>query len=468
MILSKELNGLQIFVLGLGRTGLSILDYLKHSGANVACWDDNERARVYAQSLGYTLEDLHKKSNWKNTDRLIISPGIAFLYPEPHKVVKNARESNVNIDNDIGLFFSSLHKIEWDRFQKQPKVIAITGSNGKSTTSFLIHHILQKIGIPSEIGGNFGKPVLSLKPFTDGEIKIIELSSYQIEAAKCLQPDISVFLNFSPDHLERHGGIGGYFHAKQRLFLTGNADKNIVGLDEKEGKFLFHCLDADRLGCDLNIPFSSENDLSHYKSSVFIKKGFLIERKGEKQVASIDLRPELDWLKTFNIQNICAAYAVCRSMNISPKIFSENLKTFKGLPHRNQLVVVRDGIKFINDSKATNAKSAVNSVNQHSNVHLILGGVAKRGGIEELLGSMKNVKRVYLIGEAAELFSKQLGSAINFEISKTLDFAVKSASQNAVSGDSILLAPACASFDQFKDFEDRGNTFIKLVNELKN
>lgn len=463
MISVEELKGRNIYVLGLGKTGFSILNSLKDLGISCICWDDNLEAQKQAKGLGFVVQDLTKKTNWLKKDKLIISPGIPFLYPEPHTAVKTARCKNILIDNDIGLFFSYLNKEEWELFDNQPRLVAITGSNGKSTTSFLINHILQNLGIPSEIGGNFGKPVLNYSPFQDSEIKIIELSSYQTEVASRLSPDVSVFLNFSPDHLERHGGVGGYFSAKQRLFDIGNAQRNIIGIDDKEGEFLFNKLETNELTKGLNIAISTKRDVNRVSWSISIKDGFLLENRNEKCLASIDLRSNLSFLKKYNFQNLCAAYAIARSLGISPAAIEKSLESFKGLPHRNEVVLERNGVLYVNDSKATNVEAVSNSLQQYSNVHLILGGLPKKNGIKTLINHMAEVKKVYLIGQAAEAFSKELSDSVEFEISYTLEVAVMSARKNAISGDCILLAPACSSFDQFKNFEERGEKFSLLA-----
>tara|TARA_B100001996_G_scaffold127105_1_gene96423 strand:+ start:1395 stop:2801 length:1407 start_codon:yes stop_codon:yes gene_type:complete len=468
MILINEFSGSKAAVLGLGRTGISVLNSLNNSGVDTVCWDDNLDARQQAKELGFNVENILHGSNWAEFDLLIISPGISFLYPKPHDVVKKARQNNVRIDNDIGLFFSSIDKNYWEKFEKEPRIIGVTGSNGKSTTSFLISHLIERAGIPSEIGGNFGKPVLSFNPFKDGEVKIIELSSYQTEVASTLKCDISVFLNFSPDHLDRHGGAGGYFNAKQRLFTIGNSERNIICVDNKEGEFLFNSLETDELARGSNIAIASKRNISNYGWSVFINKGFLVEWKNRKQVASFDLKPRLSFLRSFNLQNICAAYAVARSLNISPKAIWESLDSFEGLTHRNQLVLEKDGVKYVNDSKATNVEAALNSILQYDSVRLILGGLAKKGGISKLTMHMNQVKKIYLIGDAAKDFSSELKGNVEYEISKTLEEAVNSATNDSVAGDCILLAPACASFDQFKDFEERGKKFISLVENIKN
>ena len=468
MISNNQFRGKNVFVLGLGRTGLSVLTAFQKVGIKAVGWDDNPKSREEARSFGFKIEDITFKTNWQNTDLLVISPGIPYLYPKPHQVIANARKKSVIIDNDMGIFFSALNMENWYEFDRQPKIIAVTGSNGKSTTSYLIKHIITNAGIRSEIGGHFGRPVLSFLPFTDGDVKIIELSSYQLEVARYLKADINIFLNFSPDHLERHGGIGGYFNAKKRLFTDGSSEKNIVCVDDIEGEYLYHSLESNELTKGLNVALSSSTKNMDFYNSVSIEENYLVEKSKGRRIASIDITEFMDKLKVYNYQNICAAYAACRALNISPKIIENSLKTFGGLPHRNQFILEKSGIKYINDSKATNVESVKNSISHYDNIHLILGGLPKEGGIINLVKYMGKVKRVYLIGDAVKLFSEQLSGSIDFEISNHLEVAIRSARRNATNGDCILLAPACASFDQFKDFEERGNKFISLVKGLQN
>ena len=237
MIPVQGVKGKRVAVLGLGRTGLSAARALVAGGAEVLCWDDGAAGRAAADVEDLPIEDL-SKTDWSEISLLVVSPGIPHLYPKPHPIIAAGMSAGVPVDNDIGLFFRSLATPEWDRMERPPRVVAVTGSNGKSTTSALIHHTLAEAGRPSQLAGNIGRGVLDLDPLGDGGIVVLELSSYQTELARALTPDIAVFTNLSPDHLDRHGGMGGYFAAKRRLFAEGGPDRAIIGVDEPEGLFL--------------------------------------------------------------------------------------------------------------------------------------------------------------------------------------------------------------------------------------
>ncbi|MEQ8256675.1 MAG: Mur ligase family protein, partial [Roseovarius confluentis] len=238
MIPVRGVEGQCVAVLGLGRSGLSAARALKAGGADVLCWDDNPAAREGAAEEGFDIRQFRSAADFADVGSLIVSPGIPHLYPEPNKVVAAAQEAGVPVDNDIGMFFQSLATKEWDSFDTPPRVIAVTGSNGKSTTSALIHHILQEAGREVQLAGNIGRGVLDIDPPGDGGVVVLELSSYQTELARALTPDVAVFTNLSPDHLDRHGGLGGYFAAKRRLFAEGGPDRAVIGVDEPEGLFL--------------------------------------------------------------------------------------------------------------------------------------------------------------------------------------------------------------------------------------
>ncbi len=464
MIPVRGYKGHKVAVLGLGRTGLSVLTALQAGGAEVVAWDDTEAARVEAAAQGFEIADLSKDKPWPGVKALIVSPGIPHLYPEPHPVVVKAQDLGVVIDNDVGLFFRSFATSDWDQFDVIPRIVCITGSNGKSTTTALTHHILNTCGKAAQMGGNIGVPVLNLDPAIDGDIIILELSSYQTEVARALAPDISVFLNLSPDHLDRHGGMGGYFAAKSRLFALGGAEKSIIGVDEKEGRFLAGQL---REEADTGDPVLRVSVTQRLKDgwSIFARKGFLAEWRRERQVASIDLRPMRNLPGTHNHQNACAAYAVARILGLGAKDIEAAMASYPGLPHRCQIVGDLGGVTFVNDSKATNADAAEKSLQAFENIHWIAGGKPKEGGIEPLKPLFDRVKHAYLIGEAAASFSASLGERPH-EVSGTLDAAVTSALAKAEPGDVVLLAPACASFDQFKSFEARGDAFVALVEKL--
>lgn len=456
MIPVKGYNGKRIGVLGLGRTGLATAAALQAGEALPVCWDDTPAARALAEVEGYEVEDISRPREAAALDLLVTSPGIPHLYPEAHKAIQAAWDHGVPVDNDIGLFFQSFASDEWGSFDRYPKVVCITGSNGKSTTSALLHHILQHAQRPSQLGGNIGKAVLSLEEASDGEVAVIELSSYQTDLARTLQPDVAIFLNLSPDHLDRHAGIGGYFAAKKRLFTQGLPERAIIGVDEPEGRFLSNVI---REG-DNVIEISTTRQLKGKGWSVFMRKGFLVEWRKGRQMAALDLRQMEGLPGVHNQQNACAAYAACRHLGLAPKVIEAAMASYGGLRHRCQQVGEAAGVKFINNSKATNANAAGKALLAFENILWIAGGQAKAGGIAGL--DFSAVKKAYLIGEAAPDFAAQLGNTPHV-ISGTLEAAVKAAKADATQGDTILLAPACASFDQFESFEQRGEVFERLV-----
>ena len=461
MISAQNVKNTSYAILGLGRSGLSVATALKASGAKVLCLDDNVDNLKIAENLGFTCT-VPDKINWNEIDVLLVSPGVPHHYPKPHIVVTAAIKNGVAIDNDIGLFFRSIGSADWEKFESIPKIIAVTGSNGKSTTSALIHHILQFENRPSQLAGNIGKGVFDLEPLTDGETIILELSSYQIEIANSLTPDVAVFTNFTPDHLERHGGIGGYYAAKKRLFTSGCPDRSIIGVDEFEGNLLAQEI-ADHLHDDRVIRVSSSSKITSMGWAVFANKGFLSEYRRGKQVASLDLRKCKSLQGSHNHQNICAAYATVRTLGVGPNSVKKALASFNGLSHRSQLVAEIGGVVFINDSKATNVDSAMKALKTFSQVRWICGGQQKEEDISRLNNVISNVKKAYIIGSDTTKFSSQISCEL--EICNTMERAVKTAFEDAIDGETILLAPAAASFDQYSSFEERGEDFL---NEIKN
>jgi UDP-N-acetylmuramoylalanine--D-glutamate ligase len=395
---------------------------------------------------------------------LVTSPGIPHLYPAPHPVIARALELGVPVDNDIGLFFQSAADDTWAEMETPPKVVAVTGSNGKSTTTALIHHILSEAGRPTQMAGNIGKGVLSIDPPQDGEVVVLELSSYQTDLARSLTPDVAVFTNLSPDHLDRHGGMGGYFAAKARLFTLGGPDRAVIGVDEAEGQFLAGQL-AQGAADDRVIRVSSGQKLEGFGWAVFARKGFLAEWRKGRQVASIDLREVKGLPGAHNHQNACAAYAACRSLGLAPKLIEAALHSFAGLPHRSQPVGERAGVRFVNDSKATNVDSAAKALQAFPRIRWIAGGMGKEGGIAALQPHLGSVVKAYLIGHSARDFALQLGDTPH-EICETMAQAVARAAAEAVAGEVVLLAPAAASFDQYPNFEKRGEDFAARVKAL--
>ena len=464
MIPVQGVENQTIAVLGLGRSGRATAAALAEGGANVVVWDDGADTRAQAQADGMTVLDLTRDANWDGIAALITSPGIPHLYPKPHPVIARAYELGVPVDNDIGLFFRSFATRDWDMFDTTPRVIAITGSNGKSTTTALIHHILRECGRPTQIGGNIGTGVLSLDPAHDGEVVVLELSSYQTDLARALTPDIAVFTNLSPDHLDRHGGPGGYFAAKRRLFAEGGPDRAIIGVDEPEGRYL-----ADQLamgpGDDRVIRISSGQKLERFGWSVFARKGFLSEYRKGRQVASLDLREVTGLPGEHNHQNAAAAYAATRALGLAPREIERAFHSFQGLPHRSQTVAEIDGVRWVNDSKATNVDAAAKALTAFQRIRWIAGGMGKDGGIEALAPHLGQVVKAYLIGHSARDFALQIGQT-PYEIADTMEQAVARARAEAQPGETVLLAPAAASFDQYPNFEKRGEHFTALVKAL--
>ncbi len=462
MIPVRGYAGSKVAVLGLGRSGLSAALALRAGGAEPIVWDDNEQSRIAADAEDLTIMDLSKDASWDGVVALIVSPGIAHLYPEPHPIIAKAWEKGVVVDNDIGLFFRSYATQDWDNFEVMPKIICITGSNGKSTTTALISHILGTTKRSVEMAGNIGRGVLDIEPATDGAVVVLELSSYQTDLARALAPDIAVFMNLSPDHLDRHNGMGGYFAAKRRLFVEGNPDRAVIGVDEIEGRFLANQLRQEATSGDPVISISSGRKLSGDGWNVFARKGFLAEWRKGRQVASIDLRNIVGLPGAHNHQNACAAYAVCRSIGMAPKAVEEALISFPSLPHRCQVLGTFNGVTFVNDSKATNVDAAEQALLAFKNIRWIVGGQAKDGGITSLAPHFDRVKKAYLIGESTTEFASQLGNTPHAQC-ETIANAVKAAVADADDGDVVLLAPACASFDQYRNFELRGDDFIAAV-----
>lgn len=462
MIPVRGYTGCKVAVLGLGRSGLTAARALRAGGAEPIVWDDNEKSRIAADAEDFVILDLNKNSSWQDIVCLIVSPGIPHLYPAPHPIVLKAWQNGVVVDNDIGLFFRSFATQEWDNFDVMPKVICVTGSNGKSTTTALIAHLLEGSNRKVVVAGNIGRGVLDIPPAQDGTIVVLELSSYQIDLARALAPDIAVFINLSPDHLDRHNGMGGYFYAKRRLFIDGNPDRAIIGVDEIEGQFLENQLRQDAKSGDPVISVSVNSKLQNNGWSVFSRKGFLAEWRKGRQVASIDLRSMSGLPGEHNHQNACCAYAVCRSIGLAPKLIEEKLNSYVGLTHRCQTVGTFNGVMYVNDSKATNVDAAKKALLAFKDILWIVGGESKEGGVLPLKPYFNRIKKAYLIGTDVSDLIKDL-SSIDFVIAGSISEAVRLASLDAEKNDVVLLAPACASFDQYENFEKRGDDFINNV-----
>ncbi len=461
MIPVRGFEGTRVAVLGLGRSGLSAVRALIAGGAEVVVWDDNPESRARAETEGLCVADLARAGALDGVSALVTSPGIPHLYPAPHPAIAAAMAAGVPVDNDIGLFFRSLATPDWDRLDRAPRVVAVTGSNGKSTTSALIHHILTQAGHPAQLAGNIGRGALDLDPPGEGGVVVLELSSYQTELARALTPDIAVFTNFSPDHLDRHAGLGGYFAAKRRLFAEGGPDRAVIGVDEAEGRYLAGQI-AEGPGDDRVIRVSVGTRLTGPGWAVFARKGFLGEYRKGRQVAAIDLRAMPGLPGAHNHQNACAAYAACRGLGLGPRVIEAGLASFEGLPHRSQLVAERGGVRFVNDSKATNVDSALKALLAFERIRWICGGLEKEGGLATLAPALPHVAKAYVIGREAAQFAMGL-AGVEAEICTTMARAVERAMAEAAPGEVVLLAPAAASFDQYDNFERRGEDFMAQV-----
>ncbi|MEM9343473.1 MAG: UDP-N-acetylmuramoyl-L-alanine--D-glutamate ligase [Pseudomonadota bacterium] len=464
MISVTGVSGQNIAVLGLGRTGLSAARALALGGASVIAWDDGAAGRDAAEAEGIPLKDFTRNGALEGVAGLIVSPGIPHLYPSPHPAILAAYDAGVPVDNDIGLFFRSFGQADWAMYDRTPRVVAITGSNGKSTTSALVHHVLEAAGIDSQLAGNIGRGVLDIDPPADGAVVVLELSSYQTELARSLTPDIAVFTNLTPDHLDRHGGIGGYFAAKRRLFAEGGPDRAVIGVDENEGRFLAGQL-AEGLGDDRVIRVSVLRKLAGPGWSVTARKGFLSETRKSRQIASIDLRQIPGLPGAHNHQNACSAYAALRTLGLAPRLIEDGFRSFEGLPHRSQRIAERDGVSYVNDSKATNPESAAMALKAFPKVRWIVGGQVKEGGFGELLTATQSVVKAYVIGRHAADTALLLGD-LPHEVCTDMSTAVAHATKDAEPGDTILLAPAAASFDQYDNFEQRGDAFTAAVDAI--
>ncbi|WP_299945168.1 UDP-N-acetylmuramoyl-L-alanine--D-glutamate ligase [uncultured Ruegeria sp.] len=460
MIPVKGFSGQKVAVLGLGRSGLTTARALRAGGAEPVCWDDNPAAREAAEGEGFACVDLRRHGAFDEIASLIVSPGIPHLYPTPNPVVAAALEAGVPVDNDIGLFFRSFAGPEWHNYDTPPRVIAVTGSNGKSTTAALIHHILSEAGRDSQLAGNIGRGVLDIDPGGDGSVVVLELSSYQTELARSLTPDVAVFTNLSPDHLDRHGGMGGYFAAKRRLFAEGGPDRAVIGIDEAEGAFLAGQL-SEGPSDDRVIRISVARKLTGPGWQVFARKGYLAEYRKGRQAGSIDLRGIKGLPGAHNHQNACAAYAACRSLGLAPRVIEDALHSFPGLPHRSQIIAEADGVTYVNDSKATNVDSALKALSAFKNIRWICGGLEKEGGLGALNAAGGHVIKAYVIGREAAGFAMQLETEA--QVCTTMAEAVEQAIADAQPGEVVLLAPAAASFDQYDNFEQRGDDFAAEV-----
>jgi UDP-N-acetylmuramoylalanine--D-glutamate ligase len=444
-------------VLGLGRTGRSVCRALRDSGARVWAWDDDPARRVEAAGAGVPIVDLGV-CNWDRIDRLVPSPGVPLTHPRPHRFVRRARAAGIPIVGDLELLVEN----EPDR-----RIVGVTGTNGKSTTTALIAHLLRSAGQGAQLGGNIGLPVLDLLPKPVEDIYVLEMSSYQLELTEHLRCAVAVILNVSPDHLERHGSLAGYVRAKHRILHNQRAsDWTVLGVDDDHGRRLYRKLaaKADRR----LLPVAVGRPLD---DGVYVIDGQLYDAIGGDAAPVLDLRPIASLRGAHNWQNAAAAYGAVRALGLAAEAAAGGLPDFQGLAHRLEAVATLGGVQFVNDSKATNSEAAARALASFDDIYWIAGGRPKECELAPVLPWLDRVRHAYLIGEAAEGFARTLAGRVAYTQSGDLPNAVRQAANAAWAAGKdaavVLLAPACASFDQFRDFEERGETFKALVAELQ-
>ncbi|MCP9630664.1 UDP-N-acetylmuramoyl-L-alanine--D-glutamate ligase [Rhodopseudomonas palustris] len=456
MIPITSLAGQSVAVFGLGGSGLASCHALRAGGAEVFACDDNLDRMVEAAQANFITADLRNVS-WTNFAALILTPGVPLTHPAPHWTVLKAREAGVEVIGDIELFCR-----ERKLHAPDAPFVAITGTNGKSTTTALIAHLMREAGYDTQMGGNIGTAILSLEPPQAGRVHVIEMSSYQIDLTPSLDPTVGIMLNVTEDHIDRHGTIEHYAAVKERLVAGVAADGTaIIGVDDGFGRDM-----ADRIAragkrvvrISVKQPLADGIVADHETIS-------RISGGASQQIARLGGIGSLRGLH--NAQNAAAASAAALALGVAPDVLQKGLRSFPGLAHRMEQVGRQGTTLFVNDSKGTNADATAKALASFGDIFWIAGGKPKTGGIESLAEYFPRIRKAYLIGEAAAEFSRTLEGRVPYEISRTLDNAVPAAARDAaVSGVAepvVLLSPACASFDQFRNFEIRGSKFRDLV-----
>lgn len=456
MIPASTFRDRRVALFGLGGSGLATAKSLVAGGAELTAWDDNPSQVEAASKAGIPVGEL-RDLDWTAVDTLVLAPGVPLTHPKPHWTVDLATSHGVEIIGDIEIFVR-------ERRAQAPgsPFIAITGTNGKSTTTALIAHLISHSGRDAQLGGNIGTAILTLAPPAAGRVHVVECSSYQIDLAPSLDPSAGLLLNLTPDHLDRHGSMQHYADVKARL--VAQSDVAIVGVDDA------YCRDiADRLESQARnvIRISKDQVL---EEGLFAQGSLIRQGRAGKLHDLVDLAGIATLRGGHNAQNAAAAIAACQAVGLSEEEIRDGLTAFPGLKHRMQPVARRGRVVFVNDSKATNAEAAAPALQSFEPIYWIAGGLPKEGGIAALEPFFPRIAKAYLIGEAAAGFAATIGAHAPFEISGTLDNAVASAARDAA-GDTaempaVLLSPACASFDQYRNFEVRGDAYVSLVSGL--
>jgi len=460
MIPSRYFANKTVAIFGLARTGLGAVRALVAGGTNVIAWDDSSAARDLGGQEGAELMPW-REWPWESIAALVLSPGVPLTHPAPHGVVEHANRAGVPVIGDVELFAHEVRTAA-DQPGKAP-VIAITGTNGKSTTTALVGHILNRCGFNAQIGGNIGNSVLELAPPTAKTIYVLEMSSFQIDLTPGLVPDVAVLSNLSPDHIDRHGTMENYAAIKARLMKqTARDGQVVIGVDDSHSSAILTQLSA--AGAAQVHPVSVGKVLGR---GVFVVDGALYDATGARAVRVMDMAAAPRLPGTHNWQNAALAFCAVRPFVSDTKAIAAAIASFPGLAHRMEDVGHIGKTVFINDSKATNADATARALAVYSDIFWIAGGKPKEGGIENLARYFPRIRKAYLIGEAAPQFARTLDGKANYETSGILEAAVTHAAADArassVASPVVLLSPACASYDQFKDFEQRGDAFRSLV-----
>jgi UDP-N-acetylmuramoylalanine--D-glutamate ligase len=434
VITAKAFAGKNYAVYGLARSGLATAEALLASGADVTAWDAKEEARAKAPP-GTELANLDE-TDLAQFDSLVVTPGLPL---NRHPIASQARDAGVEIIGDIELFARARPELP------PHKVVGITGTNGKSTTTALVHHILKTAGVPTEMGGNIGLPILAQDPLPEGGVYVLELSSYQIDLTQSLDCEVAVLLNITPDHLDRYESFEAYAASKARLF----------GMQSYEGRDAIGIVD-DPLAADIFNPAFGR--LPGSRESVTRVQGDTIAADEQREWPALQ--------GPHNARNVAAARLIALDLGVHRDLVEKALRTYPGLPHRMERIRERDGVAFVNDSKATNPTATAPALAAFKRIRWICGGQPKTDNLDECAPHFGHVASAYTVGEAAELFAKLLSPHMPVKNCGKLDAAVRAAAADADAGDTVLLSPACASFDQFRDFEDRGDQFRKLVEGL--
>jgi UDP-N-acetylmuramoylalanine--D-glutamate ligase len=459
MIPVTTFAGRKVAVFGLGASGLATAGALFAAGADVVGWDDSADKVEHAASAGIPTADL-RHVDWSKIAALVLTPGVPLTHPAPHWSVGLARAAAVEVIGDVELFCR-----ERRRHSPQAPFVAITGTNGKSTTTALVAHLLAQAGREVEIGGNIGTPILSLEPPRTGRVHVVECSSYQIDLAPSLDPSVGILLNVTEDHLDRHGTLENYARVKERLVAgvqdTGTA---IIGVDD--GWCRAAADRVERAGRRV-VRVSVRQPLAY---GLYVESERILQATGgtAREIAHLGGIGSLRGVH--NAQNAACAAAAALALKLEPPAIQAGLRSFPGLAHRMQEVGRKGRVLFVNDSKATNAEAAARALACFSDIFWIAGGRPKTGGIASLSGFFPRIRKAYLIGEAAAEFAATLSGQVAHEVTGTLDRAVEAAARDAqasgLAEPVVLLSPACASFDQYPNFEVRGEVFRKLVHGL--